>query len=137
MNIKHLKAGDKVILRRTNQYGRYEYAQATIAKIAAGNAVVGVGSSYNRDTGKENGILIPPHMTKWEAFPADHEPVATEAKEWKDGKKFQVVDPDVVRMRRAFDRLVLSPLDEVGKIDLIVKAVVAHYGKPEDFKETD
>jgi hypothetical protein len=135
MNIKHLKAGDKVILRRINRYGRYEYSRATISKIAAGNAVAGVGSSFNRDTGKENGYLIPPQLSKWEAFPADFEIVKLELDDWEKGKRTQVVSPERVKLIRCLERIRnIRPEDVEATFAFhIIKAV----GQPGDYVETD
>lgn len=135
MNIKHLKAGAAVILRRINRYGRYEYSEATISKIAAGNAVAGVGCSFNRDTGKENGYLIPPQLSKWEAFPADFDTIRLELEDWKNGKRTQVVPPERVKLIRCLERI--RNINPEAVEPTFASHIIEAVGQDGDYSETD
>lgn len=136
MNIKHLKAGDAVILRRINGYGRYEFRQTTIQTLLAGVVRIG-GKNFRRDTGFESGAMLSQAFSKWEAFPANDYEARTQLEQAKEGSLPPAMSERRVRLIRAIERLTKMPFDEVEGDLNAVEGLIGAFGRDEDFRETD
>lgn len=135
-SIKHLKPGDPVILRRINRYGRYEFRETTIDRIAANVAKID-GMNFRRDTNNQSGDAEPLAFSRWEAFPANDYTARTQLEQYKAGTLPPVIHERKVRLIRAIDRLNNTPVDEVeGDLDA-VEHLIGWFGRDDDFKETD
>lgn len=137
MNIMHLKAGDAVILKRINRYGRYEFREGKIAAVVA--AVVKIdGVNFRRDTGFQSGEAEPGAFSRWEAFPGNDYEARTQLEQSKTpGALAPAITERRVRLIRAIDRLNTMPVDEVEGDLTAVEHLIGWFGKDEDFKETD
>lgn len=134
MNIKQLKAGDEFVARRIDQNGRYEFHKYKIQKIAASNAIVGHAFSFNRETGKENGwSTVGPHLSGWEAFPIGTEEVTVQMTLKEKGQLSPAWSPEVVKLWRAVQRIRHAPLHEIEHKPELAAAIIAAYGKPDDW----
>lgn len=131
MDIRHLKAGADVVLRRVDKYGRYEYQAVKISKVAGRVARIGTydGVSLTRATGVQTTGPEAGELSRWEAFPPDHPDVT--------GLPLtQVVPEEQIRFVRAMARLDAADPELTAKTE-IGRQIVAAFGKDEDFKAAD
>lgn len=134
MNIKAIKAGEKIVARRIDQNGRYEFGEFTIKRIVGANAIViDQVLSFNRETGRETGPHVGTELRQWEAFPFETEEIAAQKALKERGELAPAWSPDVVRLHRALARMKYAPMHEIEKHDKLAAAVIAAFGKPDDW----
>lgn len=131
MNIKDKKVGDKIVARRIDKNGRFEFATVTITKVTAGIATVNPGLSFHRQTGEQTGPHVTDHLSKYEAFPPEAEEIRVQLALKEKGQLSPAWSPDTVRLHRALERLKHKPMHEIEKT--IASHIVEAFGEPDDW----